>query len=348
MNAQELPTQSESTFLTEELIACLEIGKILTATRNHKKIFEHIMRCGSRIIKAQHWSLLAKDEQTGNLKFEIVVGADKTLFDPITLGPSEGIAPYVAETGNPMFVPDVTKEPLFNSKVDMKTGFVTRSIVCIPLAISGNVIGVIEIVNIEDVDFFSKKNYPILTILADYAAIAIDNSKYFEKMKKISITDEYTGLSNARFMHHFLDDFFLDYKAHRRNIAAIFLDMDNFKSIVDTYGHMDGSELLKTIGEFINDFIHDKGILIKYGGDEYIILLPDRNSEEAYKIAEQLSDRMRNTAFPINANEKVHVSASFGIASCPDNALDKKNLLIAADNALFKAKKKKKSSINMA
>lgn len=348
MNSQEWPPQHETTFLTEELIACLEIGKLLTATRNHKKIFEHIMRCGRRIIKAQHWSLLVKDEKTGNLTFEIVVGADKTLFDPIILGPLEGIAPYVAETGKPMFVPDVTKEPLFNCKVDLKTGFVTRSIVCIPLSIRGDIIGVIEIVNIEDIDFFSKKNYPILSILADYAAIAIDNSKYFEKMKKISITDEYTGLSNARFMHEFLDDFFLDYSTHKRNIAAIFVDMDNFKSIVDHYGHMDGSELLKTIGAFIKSFLNDKGILIKYGGDEYIILLPDRNSSDAYKLAEQVLDRLMKTAFSINDDNNVHVSASFGIASCPENASDKKNLLIAADNALFKAKKTKKSSINMA
>lgn len=348
MNTPPLHPQLDTAYMTEELIACLEIGKTLTATRNHKKIFEHIMKCGSRIIKAQHWSLLIKDEQTGNLSFEIVVGADKTLFDPIILGPTEGIAPYVAETGEPMFVSDVNQEPLFNSKVDMKTGFVTRSIVCVPLSIRGSIIGVIEIVNIEDMEFFSQKNYPILSILADYAAIAIDNSKYFEKMQKISITDEYTGLSNARFMHQYLDDFFLDARSHKRNIAAIFMDMDNFKSIVDHYGHMDGSELLKTVGTFLASFIKDKGILIKYGGDEFIILLPDKNSAEAYTLAEELSSQLKETAFPINKDEMVHVSASYGIASSPDNASDKKNLLIAADNALFKAKKIHKSSIFVA
>ena len=149
-----------STTGKDELLACLEIGKLLTSTLNHKTIFEHIMKRGSELIKAQHWSLLIKDEITGQLKFEIVVGADKSLFDHILLSSDEGIAPYVARTGIPMFVSDVRTEPLFNNKVDEKTGFTTRSIVCIPLETHGKISGVIEIINIEDMEFFSEKNIP--------------------------------------------------------------------------------------------------------------------------------------------------------------------------------------------
>lgn len=348
MITNNLPSTGEPSFLAEELIACLDIGKVLTATRNHKKIFEHIMKCGIRLIKAQHWSILVKDEQTGNLRFEIVVGADKSLFEPIVLGPAEGIAPNVARTGKPMFVPDVSKEPLFNRKVDLKTGFETRSIVCLPLTIQDDIIGVIEIVNIEDLDFFSQKDFPLLSILADYTAIAIDNSNYLKKIQKISITDEYTGLYNTRFMHQFLDEFLEKHGPGKTPIAVIFMDMDNFKSIVDTYGHLDGSELLKKIGAFLQSILGDKDILIKYGGDEYIVLLPERNADEALDLAQSLSLSLSQHPFTISSNETVRVSACFGIASYPHHSLDKKNLLIAADNALFKAKKKNKNSICMA
>lgn len=341
-------SQTVTSEWTEELIACLEIGKLLTATRNHKKIFEHIMKCGSKIIKAQHWSLLIKDEETGNLNFEIVVGADKTLFDPIILGPKEGIAPHVANTGKPMFVPDVSKEPLFNRKVDMETGFVTRSIVCIPLSIRGKVMGVIEIVNIKNMDFFSVKDFPILSILADYAAIAIDNSRYVARIKRLSITDEYTGLNNARFMHDFLDDYFRHTQGDMPRIAAIFMDMDNFKTIVDKHGHLEGSELLKKVGTTIKACLSDRDILIKYGGDEYIILLPGRNNKEAYFLSKTIAEAFRETVYQINDNDHISVTASFGVASCPENATEKKNLLIAADNALFKAKNTQKNSIGMA
>jgi diguanylate cyclase (GGDEF)-like protein len=332
----------------EELLACLEIGKLLTSTLNHKTIFEHIMRRGSELIKAQHWSLLIKDEITGALRFEIVVGADKTLFDPIILCPDEGIAPYVARTGFPMFVPDVTKEPLFNSKVDEKTGFTTRSIICIPLETHGKISGVIEIVNIEDMEFFSEKNYPILQILADYAAIAIENSRYMTKIEAMCITDEYTGLYNSRYMHDYLDRYFSVPKNLCGSIAVIFIDMDDFKTIVDTHGHLQGSEILKQIGLTIKAGLSGTDILIKYGGDEYIIILPGRNNEKAFELAQSVSKRINTTEYRVEDGKAVHVTASFGIASAPENATEKKELLIAADNALFTVKSGTKNGISVA
>lgn len=330
----------------EELLACLEIGKLLTSTMNHKTIFEHIMKRGSEIIKAQHWSLMVKDEITGELKFEIVVGADKTLFDPIILCPDEGIAPHVARTGIPMFVPDVTKEPLFNSKVDERTGFTTRSIICIPLEIHGKISGVIEIVNIEDMDFFSEKKYPILQILADYAAIAIENSRHMTKIKNMCITDEYTGLFNSRYMHEYLDRYFNE--GGMGSIAVIFIDMDNFKTIVDTHGHLQGSEILKQIGHTIKSGLSDNDLLIKYGGDEYIIILPGRNNASAYEFSKNISRLINTTPYLVDDGIAVYATASFGIASAPENATDKKALLIAADNALFQVKSADKNGISVA
>ena len=332
----------------DELLACLEIGKLLTSSLDHRTIFQHIMKRGSELIKAQHWSLLIKDETTGALRFEIVVGADKTLFDPIVLCPDEGIAPHVARTGVPMFVPDVTKEPLFNSKVDERTGFVTHSIICIPLETHGKISGVIEIVNIEDMEFFSEKNYPILQILADYAAIAIENSRTLRRIETMCITDEYTGLYNFRYMHDYLDRHF----SHPRNlcgsIAVVFIDMDDFKSIVDTHGHLQGSEILKQIGLTIKAALSDTDILIKYGGDEYIILLPGRNNEKAFQLAQTVSEKISTTAYQVEDGKTVHTTASFGIASAPENATEKKELLIAADNALFKVKSSRKNGISVA
>lgn len=331
----------------DELITCLEIGKLLTSTLNHKDVFELIMIRGSKLIKAQHWSLLLKDETTGELTFEIVVGADKSLFDPIKLSSNEGIAPYVAHTGVPMFVPDVTQEPRFNKKVDLKTGFITRSIICIPLSTHGKISGVIEIVNIEDADFFKAKDYPLLSILADYAAIAIENSKYVSRIEKLSITDEYTGLNNARYLHHFLDNFFSSPSQRQTNIAAVFIDIDNFKTIVDKYGHVHGSDVLRQIGQTIKAFLSKDDILIKYGGDEYVILFPGRNAECAFKDCDQLASVLSKTPFIIE-NESIYLTASFGIASYPESASGKKELLIAADDALFKIKNSTKNNIGIA
>lgn len=330
-----------------ELITCLEIGKYLTSTTDFHEILELIVSKGSELIKADHWSLLLKDEKTDKLVFVIVTGADMKDFQSVCLGPGEGIASHVAETGIPMFVPDVSAEPLFNREVDRLTGFTTRSVACIPLANKGRVSGVIEIVNIEDMTFFGRNNYPILSILADYAAIAIQNARYVSKIKTLTITDEYTGLFNSRYLHSFLDDFFTQ-ADEKSKIAAVFVDIDNFKDIVDFYGHLDGSDILRQIGVTISQSLTDKDILIKYGGDEYVILFPDTSTDEAVKRTGIISEKLNASRYVAGTSQTTQVTASFGVASYPENAENKKDLLIAADNALFKIKNGTKNSIGKA
>jgi predicted signal transduction protein with EAL and GGDEF domain len=162
-----------------------------------------------------------------------------------------------------MFIPNVNESPIFNKKIDLKTGFTTRSIICLPLIFRGKSLGVIEIIDVEDMKIFELEDFPILTILADYAAVAINNSRYVDKIQKMSILDEYTGLFNARYLHQILDDHFckVDQKSP---LAVVFMDIDNFKSVVDFYGHLLGTRLLKEVGETISDNISEKDILIKY------------------------------------------------------------------------------------
>ncbi len=339
-----------NTFQTgkEELVACLEIGKLLTSTTNFTEILEHIVTKGSQLIKAAHWSLLLKDEETGKLSFVIVTGVDMKFFEHIRLGPDEGIAPHVAKTGIPMFIPDVDKEPFFNKDIDIKTGFTTESLACIPLVNKGKVSGVIEIINIEDMNFFGAKEFPILRILADYAAIAIENSRHFAKIEKLNITDEYTGLFNARYLHKCLDTFFASSNDKQDKIAAIFIDIDDFKKIVDKFGHLAGSDVLRQIGKTISKTISDTDILVKYGGDEYVIILPDNDSDDALVTSKKISAAINNENYSASETNKVQVTASFGIASYPDKANNKTELLIAADNALFKIKHTTKNSIGIA
>ena len=186
MTDQHKPTAHVFSDPSETLRTCVEIGKLLTSTLNLKEILELIMLKVSQLIRAQHWSLLLKDEESGALTFEIVVGINKQLFDELYLLPGEGIAAHVAETGKAVFIPDVNDSPLFSKKIDLHTGFITQSIICLPLIIRGKTLGVIEIVNVEDMKIFKIEDFPILTILADYAAIAIENSRYVDKIKKMS------------------------------------------------------------------------------------------------------------------------------------------------------------------
>ena len=332
---------------TEMLRTCVEVGKLLTSTLNLNEILELIMLKVSQLIRAQHWSLLLKNEESGELTFEIVVGIDKALFSGLSLLPDEGVAAHVAETGRAVFIPDVNDSPLFNRRVDHHTGFITRSIICLPLIIRGKSLGAIEIVNVEDMKVFELEDFPILTILADYAAIAIENSRYVDKIKKMSIMDEYTGLYNARYLHQILDEFFSK-TDQKTPLAVVFVDIDNFKFIVDTYGHLLGTRLLKETGETIRDNLSGQDILIKYGGDEYVIILPGRSKTEAAKECENILRAIRESTYLKSEAKPAQITASFGVASYPENAEAKKELLISADNALFKIKNSMKNSVGIA
>jgi diguanylate cyclase (GGDEF)-like protein len=347
MTAQHKPTMHLFADPSQTLRTCVEVGKLLTSTLNLNEILELIMLKVSQLIRAQHWSLLLKNEESGALTFEIVVGISKQLFNGLHLSPGEGIAAHVAETGKAVFIPDVYDSPLFNKKVDLHTGFITRSIICLPLIIRGKSLGVIEIVNVEDMKIFESEDFPILTILADYAAIAIENSRYVDKIKKMSITDEYTGLYNARYLHQILDEFFGN-TDQKTPLTVIFVDIDNFKSIVDTYGHLLGTRLLKELGETISNHLSDQDILIKYGGDEYIIMLPGKSKTEAEIYSENILRAIRESTYLRSEAVPAKVTASFGIASYPEDGEAKKELLISADNALFAIKNTTKNSIGLA
>lgn len=335
----------KSALESNTLMASLQIGKLLTSTLNLNEILKLIMSKVSELIEAANWSLLLLDEEKNELVFEVVVGLDKNLIKDVRIPLGVGIAGRVAESGLPLFIADAQQDPRLHKKVDQMTGFITHSVICIPLAIQGNTLGVIEIINVDNIDQFKAKYLPVLQILADYAAIAIINSKYFTKIQQMSITDEYTGLYNARYLHNILDKLIDQHSSTNEPISVVFCDIDNFKTVVDSYGHLCGSHLLKEIGQTISSYLSNNDILIKYGGDEYILILPGRSKDKARQIIEKIMHGIRSTDYLKSESDGIKVTASFGLALYPEDAQTEKDLLIKADNLMYSIKKDRKNGI---
>jgi len=340
--------QKKSTNESDRLKACLEVGKLLTSTLNLRGILELIMTKVSQFTAADNWSLLLKDQETGELTFEIAVGIDDHVVKGVRLAPGEGIAGYVAETGEAVFQEDVNDDARFNKNIDLKTGFTTRSIVCIPLTVRGNILGVMEIINIRDMENFREKDLPVLMGLADYAAIAIENSRNFAHIRQMSVTDEYTGFYNVRYLHEILDELIEKADRNATGLAVAFGDVDNFKYVVDEYGHLLGSQVLKEIAVTISCCLTERDILVKYGGDEYVIILPERTKEEAIALIETILQSLREATYLQSQPRPVKITASFGVAMYPDNARTKKDLLLLADNSMYQVKRGRKDSVGTA
>lgn len=335
----------DSDYDLKALRACVEIGKILTSTHDLPKILALIMEKISDLIAAQNWSLLLRDDASGELTFDIVVGVNRDLLKGLRIGPGQGIAGRASTTGETIFIEDVSQTPEFFHGVDQHTGFHTQSILCLPLKTHGHVMGVIEIVNISNIDDFKVKELPILTTLADYAAIAIENSLFLKKIERMSITDEYTGLYNSRYLHQILDRLIEAPKETENTVAVVFMDIDNFKQIVDTYGHLQGTHILKEIGEAVGGCLDPGDILIKYGGDEYVIVMPGRVRKTATEVIQRIIESLRGQTFLKSETSPVSVTASFGMAIFPEDAQNKKDLLLAADQAMFRVKNTTKNGM---
>lgn len=329
----------------DKLMACLEVGKLLTSTVSLDRILELIMHRVSQLTEADNWSLLLIDQDTGELTFEVVVGLNEEKFRGLRLAPGKGVVGHVARTGEQVFITRALQDPRFDAQVDELTGFSTESIACIPLQIYGETLGVMEILNLKDMETFRAQELPVLSVLADYAAIAIANSRCFTRIERLTVTDEYTGLYNARYLHHVLDEFIRQAQQKGTSIAVVFADIDNFKKVVDTYGHLSGSRMLKEIGETIAGCLAERDVLVKYGGDEYVILLPDVTRQEAVERIKRVHRKIRESLYLTSEPTPVRTTVSLGIAMYPEDASTKKDLLIKADNAMYRIKRADKDGI---
>ena len=334
----------ENSIYIQHLMTCVEIGKALTSTFNMDQILIIILKRLSELIKAKNWTLFLLDPKTEELYFGVVVGLDKGALADVRIGLGEGIAGTVAHTGEPILVPEVRQDPRFSNKVDDLTGFVTHSIICLPLKMQGAVIGVIEIVNPEDMSLFQDNFMPLLSILADYVAIAIHNARTYRKIESLSITDDVTGYYNTRHMHQHLDQLL-----HQgQEVSLVFLDVDNFKEVVDSHGHLLGSRILGDAAQIIASKLEENDRLVRYGGDEFVIILPGQDKHTAFDKVVAVRKALADATFLEDLELQTRLTASFGIANYPGDAADKKELLQMADNSLYRSKDMGKNSITVA
>jgi diguanylate cyclase (GGDEF)-like protein len=328
-----------------DLLSCMELGKALTSELHSERLFGKILQKVSLLLPAENWSLLVIDEETGELRFELTVGLDFEQVKEVRLPLGEGVAGKVALEQKPLIIPDVSKCDFSYKQVDGITGFVTRSIVCVPLVFGGKTLGVIEVVNPRNL----KRNpLPLLSIIAEYAAIAVDNMRCYREIQNLAIHDDLTGLYNTRHLYRVLSDIVAAAEAGRDPFSIIFMDIDNFKHVVDTYGHLKGSQAIQEVARTLLECLEAPAFGVAYGGDEFVAVLPGYNKSQAFQKAEEIRARMKRTVYLADHGHKVSLRASFGVAAFPDNATNVTALLASADRAMFEIKKKGKDAVKSA
>ena len=224
----------------------------------------------------------------------------------------------------------------------------TRSIVAVPVRFRDHCLGVIELVNCVGVEGFNDRDLALLEALADFAAIALENARHVQRIHELTITDDCTSLFNARHLNFILETEIYRSQRYGYEFSLVFLDLDHFKSVNDTHGHLSGSKLLAEIGQVLRDKCRLIDFAFRYGGDEFVILLPQTSKENACAVARRLHSLIRETSWLTSEGLDVHITTSAGVASYPTDAKTKAELLHLADEAMYLVKNSTRDSVAMA
>ncbi|WP_141589090.1 MULTISPECIES: sensor domain-containing diguanylate cyclase [unclassified Myxococcus] len=347
MNPADLLSAMKRT--VEQLAAFNEMAKALTSTLELREVLALVMQKVSSLLLPRNWSLILQDERTGKLYFEIAVGDGADVLKGLQLNPGEGIAGAVFTSGAARLVHDVGGDPSFSPRFDEASAFHTRSILAVPLLARGRVLGIIELVNGPMDPPFTNEDLTILTAIADYAAIAIENARNFRRVQELTITDEHTGCYNARHLRALLDQEVKRSERFSHPLSLVFLDLDHFKSINDTHGHLVGSATLKEVGDLLITLGRQNlDAVFRYGGDEFAMLLVETDPEGAAVIGQRVCEAFRGRGFLLEQGLDVRLTASVGVATYPDHASSALDLIRAADFAMYAAKARGRDALCIA
>lgn len=234
----------------------------------------------------------------------------------------------------------VLEENFHNSKYYKGTNnpFIKKkSFLTIPLMMGNETIGVLNLNESED-DLFIKNNLNNILNIADFISLSIGNAVLYEQAKKVAVTDALTGIANRSNMEMALTNEFERSKRYDAPLAVIFLDIDNFKVVNDTYGHQKGDEVLVAVASLLQKFCRTNDVAARYGGEEFLMLLPHSNAQGAFKIAERVREEVMKMTF-FWKESPFSVTISCGVAELNKDFMGNAEQLVAAgDRALYDAK----------
>jgi diguanylate cyclase (GGDEF)-like protein len=327
----------------KDLLVFHNVARALTSELDLDSILRAIMLQMEQYFLPEQWSLLIVDEARQDLFYAVVVGRTEAELRDERVKIGEGLAGWVAEHGETLIIPESAADPRLASRDDPRR-FRVRSAICMPLCSRQKTLGVIQLFNCK-VETLEDDTIAFLHLLCDYAAIAIENAHAVERIQELTVTDDCTGLYNQRQLYRMLKAESEQGSGLQSRFSLIFIDLDHFKQINDMHGHLIGSRLLAEFGQAVRRELRGVDAVFRYGGDEFIVLLPGTCSEEAGRVARHLHSRLRRQKFPVREGLALTVRASYGVATWPTDADDIHELIRLADSAMYHVKATKRDGV---
>jgi len=322
----------------------VQISSLITAGEEREKTFSTVLSCGLEVLEAEAVFLIAFEGSTiAKYAKRWQESGKEGSMEKYDLAGDKGIVRWVMMEGRPVMIPRVSDEPRFEEAADTLPGLSSRGCICAPLKARQAVLGVLIAVNKRDGASFSESDLSVLSVLANQTAIAIENADLYKRVEQLAVTDELTQVYNFRYLKTALRRE-LDRAVRFHEVFSILmLDVDNLKAYNDRFGHLRGSTVLKQVAYAIKMTARSIDYVAKYGGDEFLLILPHTPKEGALVLAERVRMAVASQAFPEVLSGDI--TCSVGVSTYPEDGETVGDIIESADNALFGAKHEGKNRV---
>jgi len=302
------------------------ISKMAISSEDAEQMMANIVREIQKNFRYDHIGIGIMDYATKDIEIKAEAGtASQTLGRRIALG--SGVLGKVARTGVSALVQNAGPGQLAGVLPE------SRAVLCLPITYGETLLGVLNVES-RDENAFAPQDVLILNTLADLLATALHNSFVFQKLQQQSITDGLTGIKTRRFFWEALSSEWKRASRSGRPFSVVLVDLDKFKEVNDSLGHLEGDLVLARVGRLLEQKCRQSNVVARYGGDEFIILMPETGIEQAQVLAERL--RLWLATDPML--EEHHITGSFGVASFPVHGFSMEDLIRVADAGMYVAK----------
>jgi len=320
-----------------------DVAKALTSTLDLDTILQTIMDKMAAYFEPATWSLIMIDESSHEPYYAASVGGGAESLAALRLSDGSTLTEWVIAHSETLVIENVNDDPIVDP--DSRRGWFegSCSVVCVPVPTNGKVMGVIQLLNI-DMRVYVRSEL-LLHTLADYAAIAIENARAVHRIQELSITDDCTGLYNARHLFTVIAD-----EVHRSarfgyEFTLLFLDLDHFKWVNDQHGHLVGSKLLAEVGVCLRENLRLVDAAFRYGGDEFAILLPQTSREAGLRVARRIAYVFHHRQWLPDDDFQIELRASIGLATYPADATTPQAIVQRADEMMYTVKQAGRDNI---
>jgi diguanylate cyclase (GGDEF)-like protein len=321
----------------DDLLVFHQLARSLNSSLDLDTILRTILEQMERFIEADLWTLLMLDEARKELYYAIASGNEEKALSDLRVKVGAGVAGWVVEHGETLIIPEAEDNDPRMQQTATGEKRKVRSVIAMPLRGRKGIQGVIEILN-PRARQLTDYTIAYLHILTDHAAIAIENARDVARIQQLTITDDTTGLFNVRHLYNVLEQELKHSVKHRKPVSLAFIDLDRFKLVNDVHGHLVGSQLLAQVGRRLQELSRKQDLCFRYGGDEFVILMPDTSASEALIVASGLHQQLMRTRFHPKGGLELTSSASVGLASSPPEPAAVHAIIGAADARMYEVK----------